>query len=129
MTPTPSQAGASSDLAVDPLPTREELLALEEIKHGAVLLKERAVRSGLRVETGSGARISTATVAAIQERGWIKRDESTSLNFGQQLSLTSSGEAAFRAGCSQDPRTTAALSRSTPNLGARSCAQASVLLH
>ncbi|SHN23164.1 hypothetical protein [Actinacidiphila paucisporea] len=112
----PAQAAAGSDLTVDPLPTREELLALEEIKHGAVLLKERAFRSGLRVETGSGARIAPTTVEAMQERGWTERDESTSLNFGQQLSLTSSGEAAFRAGCAQDPRTTAALSRSTPNV-------------
>jgi hypothetical protein len=105
----------SSGPAVDPLPTREELLALEEIKRGRVLLKERAFRSGLRVETGSGARISTATVEAMQERGWIERDTGTSLNFGQHLSLTESGETAFRAGCAQDPRTTAALSRSTRN--------------
>lgn len=98
------------------LPTREELLALEEIKRSRVLLKERAFRSGLRVKTGSGARISTATVEAMQERGWVERDASTTLTFGQQLVLTDAGEAAFRAGCAQDPRTTAALSRSAPNV-------------
>lgn len=111
----PIAAADSSSPAVDPLPSREELLALEEIKRGRVLLKERAFRSGLGVYTGSGARISTATVEAMQERGWIERDASTSLNFGQQLSVTDSGQAAFRAGCAQDPRTTAALSRSTRN--------------
>lgn len=109
----PVQGARSSDPAVDPLPTREELLALEEIKRGRVLLKERAFRSGLRVETGSGVRISTTTVEEMQERGWIERDTGASLNFGQQLSLTESGETAFRAGCAQDPRTTAALLRST----------------
>jgi hypothetical protein len=105
----------SSSHAVDPLPTHEELLALEKIKRGRVLLKERAFRSGLRVETGSGARIAIATVEAMTDRGWVERDASTTLTFGQQLSLTGSGETAFRAGCAQDPRTTAALSRSTPN--------------
>ncbi|WP_433888526.1 hypothetical protein [Streptomyces sp. CA-111067] len=111
-----AQTAAGSSLAVDPLPTREELLALEEIKRGRVLLKERAFRTRLGVYTGSGAqRISTATAEAMQERGWIERDASTSLNFGQQLSVTDSGEAAFRAGSAQDPRTTAALSRSTGN--------------
>ncbi|MFI0721940.1 hypothetical protein [Streptomyces sp. NPDC021224] len=105
----------SSSRAVDPLPTHEELLALEGIKRGRVLLKERAFRSGLRVETGSGARIAIATVEAMTDRGWVERDASTTLTFGQQLSLTGSGETAFRAGCAQDPRTTAALSRSTPN--------------
>jgi DNA-binding MarR family transcriptional regulator len=108
----PVHAMGSSDPAVDPLPTREELLALEEIKRGRVLLKERPFRPGLGIYTGSGVRISTATVEAMQERGWIERDARTSLNFGQQLSLTDSGETAFRAGCAQDPRTTAALSRS-----------------
>ncbi|SDP40994.1 hypothetical protein [Actinacidiphila guanduensis] len=112
----PTATADSSSHAVDPLPSHEELLALEEIKHGRVLLKELAFRSGLRVETGSGARIAIATVEAMQERGWIERDESTSLNFGQQLSLTGSGETAFRAASAQDPRTTAALSRSTPNV-------------
>ncbi|MFC4035174.1 hypothetical protein ACFO3J_27435 [Streptomyces polygonati] len=111
----PVRGAGSSDPAVDPLPTREELLALEEIKRGGVLLKERAFRPGLGIYTGSGVRISTATVEAMQERGWIERDTGASLNFGQQLSLTDSGEAAFRAGCAQDPRTTAALLRSTRN--------------
>lgn len=111
----PVHSDGSSGPVVDPLPTREELLALEEIKRGQVLLKERAFRSGLRAETGSGARIATVTVEAMQERGWVQRDASTSLNFGQQLSLTDSGETAFRTGCAQDSRTIAALSRSTPN--------------
>ena len=111
----PGQAVASSDAAVDPLPTREELLALEEIKRGRVLLKTRAFRSGLRVETGSGARVSTAAVEAMQERGWVERDTGTSLNFGQKLSVTDSGATPCRAGRAQDPHTTAALRRSTRN--------------
>nr|WP_202525700.1 hypothetical protein [Streptomyces sp. SID4926] len=112
---TSTQTTGASDAAVDPLPTREELLALEEIKRGRVLLQERAFRSGLRVDSGSGgARIAATTVEGMSERGWIERDTSTSLTFGQRLSLSEAGEKAFGAGCAQDPRTTAALSRSTP---------------
>jgi hypothetical protein len=85
----------ATDAPPDPalLPTAEELTALEQIKNG------------------NGARISTATVEALETKDWIERDTSADSDPGQALSLTRNGEAAYAMGQTLGPRISAALSR------------------
>ncbi|GGN51339.1 hypothetical protein GCM10012285_41360 [Streptomyces kronopolitis] len=110
--PAPTSGMASTPTAGPPAPSPEQLRALEEIKRSRVWLKERVMRSGLRVATEAGAqRLDIATVLTMHEAGWVERDTSTTLRLGQRLALTTLGESVFRTGCSADLRVAAALHR------------------
>lgn len=109
--PAPT-SGMPSTPTAGPTPSPEQLQALEEIKRSRVWLKERVWSSGLRVATDAGSqRIDPATVLAMHDAGWVERDTSTTLRFGQRLALTTLGESVFRTGCGTDPRVAAALRR------------------
>jgi DNA-binding MarR family transcriptional regulator len=105
---------ASMPHAIATLPTAAQFKALQEIKHGTAVLKERSGMGSLYVVTGSDVRIPAVTVQAMQTKRWITRDTSTSLLHGQCLSLTAQGEAALQAAQAAAPRVSAALRRSTP---------------
>ncbi|MBM9508020.1 hypothetical protein [Actinacidiphila acididurans] len=112
-----SRVHAGANDAPDRPPAQEELVALEEIEHGRVLVMERGFRNGLYVATDSSARISLTTVDLMQTEGWVVRDTTSALSVGQVLSLTPRGEAALRTGRAQDPRATAALRRTAHSSG------------
>ncbi|MGW9421730.1 large ATP-binding protein [Streptomyces koyangensis] len=114
VTPDKSQLAPTlrSTSPPEPQPSRIQLSALEEIRRGRVRLKERVVRSGIRVATEPGSRrIALSTFLAMQEAGWVDCDTSATLHFGQRISLTERGEEAFRAACATELRLTAALHR------------------
>ncbi|MFD8963440.1 hypothetical protein ACFV0C_00325 [Streptomyces sp. NPDC059568] len=95
------------------LPTPAQFTALQEIKRGTVVLRERSLGSSWSV-SGSQVRISIPTLRVLESRKWIRRDTSTSLYRGQAVSLTPRGEAALEAARTAGPRVSAALRRSRP---------------
>ncbi len=84
--PAPDPRSASP---AEPQPSPAQLSALEKIRRGRVWLKERVVRSGALVAIDPGSRRNPlSTFLALQERGWVDCDTSTTLHHGQRISLT-----------------------------------------
>lgn len=89
---TAPQANGSSP----PKLTGPQKTALRLIQRGYVRIQEFRIGKPT-VDAGISTRISMATINALQSKGLIRRDTTTSLYHGQRLLLTPAGHAAYTA--------------------------------
>lgn len=106
-------AAATAQRAVGPALTGTQYDALRSFSLGGCRLYESSQR-GLgvtRVATDDGARVSIATFRALAKRGLVNRDTSTSLFYGQKITVTEDGMQALA-------RPRPAVTAATPAAGA-----------